>query len=183
MTLLFLPAVLVNHPLTACARATLNIKNGQLELGDSVLLQMGSLYADVALLPLGTLAHALTNDDALSWLIAARNALLPGGILVLELAHPADVFDGAFIEVKSQATLLFSSRRTPADSDSPASAFPAGGYHLIWGRNYDVQELNLACMVQTFCAAMSFVTHMVVCLQKCHGSTRHCRGLNLPVPE
>jgi len=60
---------------------------------------MGSSYADVALLPLGTLAHALTNDDAISWLAAVQNALSPGAILVLELAHPADVFDGAFVEV------------------------------------------------------------------------------------
>jgi hypothetical protein len=57
------------------------------------------LRADLALLPLGTLAHALTNDDALRWLAAAGNALRPGGLLVLELPHPADVFDGALVEV------------------------------------------------------------------------------------
>lgn len=67
----------------------------------SVLVQEGFVPADLALLPLGTLAHALTNDDALRWLEAAGNALRPGGLLVLELAHPADVFDGALVEVLS----------------------------------------------------------------------------------
>ncbi len=64
-------------------------------------MQEGFAPADLALLPLGTLAHALTNDDALRWLEAAGNALRPGGLLVLELAHPADVFDGALVEVRS----------------------------------------------------------------------------------
>lgn len=62
-------------------------------------MQEGLTPTDLALLPLGTLAHALTNDDALRWLEAAGNALRPGGLLVLELAHPADVFDGALVEV------------------------------------------------------------------------------------
>ena len=63
-------------------------------------MQEGLTPADLALLPLGTLAHALTNDDALRWLEAAGNALRLGGLLVLELAHPADVFDGALVEVR-----------------------------------------------------------------------------------
>lgn len=58
------------------------------------------MRADLALLPLGTLAHALTNDDVLRWLAAVGNALRPGGLLVLELPHPADVFDGALVEVR-----------------------------------------------------------------------------------
>ncbi|CAL8471064.1 g10606 [Coccomyxa elongata] len=82
------------------AGAAVTFLHGRLEevFGSSDALPEGFAPADLALLPLGTLAHALTNDDALRWLEAAGNALRPGGLLVLELAHPADVFDGALVE-------------------------------------------------------------------------------------
>ena len=43
--------------------------------------------ADVAFLPLGTLAHALDNAAATATLRACRQALRPGGLVVLEVAH------------------------------------------------------------------------------------------------
>ncbi|KAK9901276.1 hypothetical protein WJX75_003778 [Coccomyxa subellipsoidea] len=84
----------------AAAGATVRFLEGRLEelFSTESGLPEGFLHADLALLPLGTLAHALTNDDALRWLAAAGNALRPGGLLVLELPHPADVFDGALVE-------------------------------------------------------------------------------------
>jgi len=51
----------------------------------------------VAFLPLGTLAHALSNDAAAATLAACRAALRPGGLLVLELPHPEDVFNGQLL--------------------------------------------------------------------------------------
>ena len=56
---------------------------------------------DLALLPLGTLSHALTNADACAWLRAARGCLREGGLLCIELAHPGDAFDGTLVEVSS----------------------------------------------------------------------------------
>jgi hypothetical protein len=56
--------------------------------------------ADVVLVALGTLCHALTNDGALAWLAAARNVLRPGGLLVLELEHPENLFDGTLMQVR-----------------------------------------------------------------------------------
>ena len=47
----------------------------------------GGAHADVAFLPLGTLAHALDNAAATATLRACRQALRPGGLLVLEVAH------------------------------------------------------------------------------------------------
>lgn len=55
--------------------------------------------ADLALLPLNTVAHALTNDDALRWLAAAGNALRPEGLLVMELPPLDDVFNGNLLQV------------------------------------------------------------------------------------
>ena len=46
---------------------------------------------------LGTFSHALDNGAAGSAFASAAAALRPGGLLVLELAHPGDLFDGTFI--------------------------------------------------------------------------------------
>lgn len=51
----------------------------------------------MAFLPLGTLAHALTNEDAVATLRSCRNALRPGGLLVVELPHPEDIFNGQML--------------------------------------------------------------------------------------
>ena len=57
-------------------------------------MQHGSGPCDVALIPLGTFSHALTNDEACAWLDQAVAALRPSGLLCIELAHPGDIFDG-----------------------------------------------------------------------------------------
>ena len=45
---------------------------------------------------LGTLAHVLTNEAAIRSFLAIAAVLKPGGLFVLELASPEDLFDGAF---------------------------------------------------------------------------------------
>ncbi|KAK9820975.1 hypothetical protein WJX81_005721 [Elliptochloris bilobata] len=57
----------------------------------------GGAQADVAFLPLGTLAHALSNEAAMATLRACRQALRPGGLLILELTHPEDIFNGQLL--------------------------------------------------------------------------------------
>lgn len=59
-------------------------------------MQDGVLVDGAAML-LGTVAHLLTNEAAVSCFTATAAALRPGGLFVLELASPEDLFDGAFI--------------------------------------------------------------------------------------
>ncbi|OUS42372.1 S-adenosyl-L-methionine-dependent methyltransferase [Ostreococcus tauri] len=49
---------------------------------------------DVVTMLLGTAAHLLTHDDAIRCLRAVRRNLKPGGIFVVELEHPWDLFSG-----------------------------------------------------------------------------------------
>lgn len=51
---------------------------------------------DVAMLLLGTLSHLHTTAEVRSCWESVLRALNPSGILVIELQHPADMFDGAF---------------------------------------------------------------------------------------
>ena len=53
---------------------------------------------DMAFMILGTFAHLLDTEAALQCLQSTHAALKPGGILVLELLHPADAFDGSLLE-------------------------------------------------------------------------------------
>ena len=54
--------------------------------------------ADFAACMLGAFQHMLTHDDALQALAAAHRALRPGGLLVIELGHPAEIFEGHVCE-------------------------------------------------------------------------------------
>ncbi len=62
-------------------------------------MQSTGPQAHVAYFLFGTLCHALTNEDALAWLRDAAACVAPGGLIVAELEHPGDIFDGTLIEV------------------------------------------------------------------------------------
>ena len=47
---------------------------------------------------LGTFAHLTDTESALQCLRSVHAALKPGGLLVLELAHPSDAFDGSLMQ-------------------------------------------------------------------------------------
>lgn len=67
--------------------------------------QCAGAQAHLAFFPFGTIAHALTEDDALAWLRDASACLAPGGLIVLQMEHPGGIFDGAMFEVRLLAQL------------------------------------------------------------------------------
>ena len=54
------------------------------------------VLADGAAMLFGTVAHLLTNEAAVKCFTATAAALAPGGLFVVELPSPDDLFDGAF---------------------------------------------------------------------------------------
>ena len=58
---------------------------------------------DVVTVLLGTAAHLTTLEDAEACLRGAAECLAPGGIVVLELEHPYDVFDGQLMDAHGDA--------------------------------------------------------------------------------
>jgi len=53
---------------------------------------------DCVVMLLGTVAHLLTYDDAISCMTSVRKHLKPGGLFVVELEHPWDLFSGDLSE-------------------------------------------------------------------------------------
>ena len=51
---------------------------------------------DVAAVMLGTFSHCLDNDAAIQTLSNIAECVKPGGLLILELGHPRDIFQGSF---------------------------------------------------------------------------------------
>jgi SAM-dependent methyltransferase len=53
----------------------------------------GPVGFDAAITMLNSVCHLFTLDDLVRHLIAVRASLVPGGVYIVELAHPADFFD------------------------------------------------------------------------------------------
>ncbi len=69
--------------------------------GISSLLDSGTNSAtlvDMAAIMFGTLSHCLTNGSALACFKNIGDVVRPGGILILELAHPSELFGGSFLD-------------------------------------------------------------------------------------
>lgn len=58
---------------------------------------------DVVTVLLGTAAHLTAPEDAEACLRGAADCLAPGGIVVLELEHPYDLFDGQLMDAHGDA--------------------------------------------------------------------------------
>jgi SAM-dependent methyltransferase len=58
---------------------------------------------DVALMLLGTAAHLLTHDDAMRCFKSVRENLRPGGLFIVELEHPWDLFSGEIAQGQGDA--------------------------------------------------------------------------------
>ena len=56
----------------------------------------GSTQVDMAAILLGSLTDLHTHQAALACLRAVHAALIPGGLFVIELDPPGDIFDGSF---------------------------------------------------------------------------------------
>lgn len=50
------------------------------------------------MLLLGTLSDLQSHKEVQECWMATQQALKPGGLLVMEVIHPEDVFDGAFVQ-------------------------------------------------------------------------------------
>jgi SAM-dependent methyltransferase len=59
---------------------------------------LNSEKVDVAAIMLGTLSHCLTNGAALACFNNIAEVVRPGGILILELSHPGELFGGSFLD-------------------------------------------------------------------------------------
>lgn len=66
-------------------------------LGDMRTFDFGGKQFDLIVCLLGTFSHMQENRDALATLQRIAAHLAPGGLFVLELAHPGDLFDGTLI--------------------------------------------------------------------------------------
>jgi SAM-dependent methyltransferase len=88
---------------------------------------------DLAAAMLGTLAHCLDNGAALRCFRNLAAAVRPGGLLVVELAHPAELFSGALLAEEG-----------PADAweaeELAAEVGPSGPRRVLveYGREADV---------------------------------------------
>jgi SAM-dependent methyltransferase len=90
---------------------------------------------DLATCLLGTLSHALTNAAAAATLRRVAAHLRPGGLFVLELAHPGDLFDGTLLlgegqpemwEVPRRHSVAAAAAAAPAASTAKKAGFGGG---------------------------------------------------------
>ncbi|GAB4819557.1 hypothetical protein N2152v2_006603 [Parachlorella kessleri] len=58
----------------------------------------GGALVDLALISFGTLAHCLTTEAAIICFSQVAKLLRPGGLLVLEVGMPEELFDGTFYD-------------------------------------------------------------------------------------
>ena len=62
---------------------------------------------DVACVLLGTAAHLTDTDDAIGCLRGINHALAPGGIALLELEHPYDLFEGQLMDAQGTRVYFY----------------------------------------------------------------------------
>ena len=110
-------AVAVDNSSAMLARARERVAAANLESsvavveGDMTALDVDALRAaadapdgfDAACILLGTAAHLVETDDAVSCLRGVAAALRPGGVVILELEHPFDIFDGQLMDAQGDA--------------------------------------------------------------------------------
>jgi SAM-dependent methyltransferase len=85
---------------------------------------------DVALMLLGTAAHLLAHDDALRCFNAVRENLKPGGLFIVEVEHPWDLFSGEIAQGAGDAW-------DRVDEDGGVKVY------VEWGRdgdNFDIES-------------------------------------------
>ncbi len=79
-------------------------------------MQAPAAHADVAFLLCGTVSHLLTNSDVAACFASVSERLRPGGLFVLEMLHPEDLFGGS-VEVRSTASQAIETECTRDEAD------------------------------------------------------------------
>ncbi|PNH08460.1 dTDP-3-amino-3,4,6-trideoxy-alpha-D-glucopyranose [Tetrabaena socialis] len=79
------------------ARASLAKQGGKAQGVELLQGDMAAFDLPYKSFDLGTFSHMLDTQHAISCFRAAAAHLRPGGLLVLEMAHPGDLFDGTLI--------------------------------------------------------------------------------------
>lgn len=82
------PVLSINYPVFKHLYSTSN--------GNTVFCAQEEAVVDVATMLFGTAAHLLNNEAAIRCFRSTAAALRPGGLFVLELPSPEDLFDGVF---------------------------------------------------------------------------------------
>lgn len=67
-------------------------------LGSPSLEPINFKSVDMAMIMLGTISHCVDNSSAIQCLKNIAELVRPGGILILELAHPYELWDGTFLD-------------------------------------------------------------------------------------
>lgn len=114
-----------------------------LQTGDMRQYAVGGEPVDMALILMGTLQHMVRNADAVAALRAARDALRPGGLLLLEMAHPYDLWDGTLAGSEEYAEVWDSEL---ADGSK---------LYIEWGREGDPFDGLSQVLERTICATVT----------------------------
>lgn len=102
---------------------------------------------DLVTVLLGTAAHLTESEDAVSCFALAGACLKPDGILVLELEHPFDLFDGQLLDAQGDAW----DREIEDDGDANGLGFGSGTKKVLveWGREGDVFDVETHILERT----------------------------------
>lgn len=108
---------------------------------------------DLVLCLLGTFSHLLDNDAASAAMACISQSLRSGGLLLLELAHPGDLFDGTFV-IGDCGKDMWEVPLSPPSGSSQSSV--EWKLMVEWGAEFDefdsvTQVVNRTVSVTTFC--------------------------------
>lgn len=142
----------------------------QLVHGDLRTFQLpeGSEAVDMACILMGTMQHMVTNDDALAAVCAAKQAIRPGGLVVLELAHPYDLWDGTLAGAEDYPEVW------DADMDDGSKLY------VEWGREGDPFDGLLQVLERTVCVTLTKDgNHVTTLMDVCEMRQFSMQELNL----
>ena len=117
--------------------------------GDMTDFDLGKEH-DMVICLLGTFSHMLSNEDASRAMACISRALRPGGVLLIELGHPGDLFDGSYVIGDCGKDMWEVPLSLPNGAPSQHKIL------VEWGAEFDEfdsvsQVVNRTVSVTTFC--------------------------------